>query len=59
MYVYSSFLMWKNNRNAFCKTRAARNSCSKGNIDCSKSAVTVMNASYLYLAAQQIASIFA
>ena len=28
--------MWKNNRNAFCKTPAARNSCSKGNIDCSK-----------------------
>ena len=41
--------MWKNNRNAFCKTRAARNSSSKGNIDRSKSAVTVMNASYLYL----------
>ena len=45
--VYSSFLMWKNNRNAFCKTRAARNSCSKGNIDRSKSAVTVMNASFI------------
>ena len=50
--VYSSFLMWKNNRNTFCKTRAACNSCSKGNIDRSKSAVTVMNASYLYLAAR-------
>ena len=46
VHVYSSFLMWKNTRNAFCKTRAARNSCSKGNIDRSKSAVTVMNKSY-------------
>ena len=35
--------MWKNNRNAFFKIRAARNSRSKGNIDRSKSAVTVMN----------------
>ena len=53
MYVYiSSFLMWKNTRHAFCKRRVAGNSCSKGNIDRSKSAVTVMNASYLYLAAR-------
>ena len=30
--------MWKNTRNVFCKTRAVRNTCSKGNIDHSKCA---------------------
>ena len=33
--------MWKNIRNAFYKTRSARNSCSKGNIDRSKSALAL------------------
>ena len=36
--VRSNFLRRKNTRNAFHKTCAARNSCSKGNIDRSKSA---------------------
>ena len=36
--------MWKNTRNVFCKTRAARNTGSKGNIDRSKCALAATDA---------------
>ena len=37
MFIF--FVKWKNTRNAFYKTGSARNSCSKRNIDRSKSAL--------------------
>ena len=36
--------MWKNTRNVFYKTRAARNTGSKGNIDRSKCALAATDA---------------
>ena len=40
--------MWKNTRNVFYKTRAVRNTCSKGNIDRSKCALAVTHKIYVY-----------
>ena len=41
--------MWKNTRNVFYKTRAVRNTCSKGNIDRSKCALAVTHKVYVYI----------
>ena len=47
--VRSNFLRRKNTRNAFHKTRAARNSCSKRNIDRSKCALEKNAKIYVYV----------
>ena len=41
--------MWKNTRNVFYKTRAARNTGSKGNIDHSNSALAATDKIYVYI----------
>ena len=41
--------MWKNTRNVFYKTRAARNTVSKGNIDRSNSTLAETDKIYLYI----------
>ena len=38
--------MWKNTRNVFCKTRSARNTGLKGNIDRSNSALAATDKNY-------------
>ena len=40
--------MWKNTRNVFYKTHAARNTVSKGNIDRSNSALAAADKIYVY-----------
>ena len=41
--------MWKNTRKVFYKMRAARNNCSKGNIDRSKCALAATHNIYVYI----------
>ena len=41
--------MWKNTRNVFFKTRAARNTVSKGNIDRSNSTLAEIDKIYVYI----------
>ena len=41
--------MWKSTRNVFYKTRAIRNTCSKGNIDRSKCVLAATGKVYVYI----------